>query len=298
LHKFFYRFRPDDEFLLDTIDKAIGDRALWMTPLSTQNDLTEASVAVRSVEQSKEEERTYEAGIRFMKFFSNSVSVAKRRQEVGEEEITKWMNAEAQRSFGSDICIRLLSAPESELPKLIEEARSKLRSACFATDPLSQSMWSYHASSNTGICLEYEYVHDRRFIFKLPGMNPVEYSADERALDRYDIWETLAYLAYAKSIEPGIFSISSNSDPRVFAARKLFLTKSAGWSWQEEFRVVDFGDTSGYAQWPKLKLKKVIFGPQTRRELVDDITRRFAGRLLFERAVHKPGDAKFQIVSL
>jgi hypothetical protein len=297
-----YRYRPNNNFLIDTIRQALLNNAIWMSPLSTQDDLIEASIAATQTDFSKEHDAKNHAIHRLASFIKQSNSELEEnsagRNKTDEQFIAHVQNV-ASKSLLTDLGGRLLSAKDEELPALIEEVRSELRCACFAETPLSSPMWGLYASNNTGVCLEYEdYYNCGAQIFHLRLPRNVVYSDDERTLDRYQIWEALAFLKYSQIVEQGMFSIRSGDDPRVLACKKLFLTKNTQWEWQKEFRVVDFGNQGGYAKWPHLKLKRVIFGKRTSEDLIDEILGQFAGQVLFSRIETSPGSPDLHLVEL
>ncbi|MEQ8901810.1 MAG: DUF2971 domain-containing protein [Roseovarius sp.] len=298
-----YRYRPKNEHLVDSIEKALKRKALWMTPLSSQDDLLEASVAKRRpTDFSEEQERTLRATRRLITFIIQSNTMMEKQKSgsaFSGAELNSWVDEEIKSSFRTEMLDQFLTAEDERLPDLIQEARSNLRCACFAPTPLSQPMWASYASEHQGCCLEYNDYYNYDFqIFNLLSPKPVEYSSSKRILDRYDIWEALAFLNYSSRIEAGPFSISSIDDPRVTAVKKLLLTKSEDWSYQKEFRVVDFGNESGYKQWPFLKLRRIIFGAATPDDLITEITGEFSGQLKFAKIEVLPGESEFQVVDM
>ncbi|WP_299482079.1 DUF2971 domain-containing protein [uncultured Roseibium sp.] len=297
-----YRYRPNNEFLLDSIEKALTEQALWMCPLSTQDDLVEASVALKPTDFSEKHKRMGEAFDRLATFWidSNSKLMAEQNgHHFSEAEFGKLMQEEITHSFQTVLGEKILNADEEELPNLVEECRAKLRCACFVSSPTSGVMWGLYANNHEGCCLEYDDHYNRHFyIFNLLAPKLIEYSQEKRILDRFDIWEVLAFLTYSNRIEGGPFSISSQNDPRVMAAKLLFLTKSNEFSWQEEFRVVDLGETQGYASWEHLKLRKVIFGARSSNEFIQEVRERFSTELTYSQITTEPGNPELQIVDI
>jgi hypothetical protein len=131
-------------------------------------------------------------------------------------------------------------------------------------------MWSHYASGHTGVCLQFEYSPGREFF----GLAlPVSY-ADEFP----DVTFT------------GIFNAPDQRTAMVQYGRLLFLHKSSHWSYEEEWRLVDFPNDGvrryGPRSFPAKLLTAIILGcrmsEERKREICDLLSARSPRPIVYE----------------
>ncbi len=115
-------------------------------------------------------------------------------------------------------------------------------------------MWSHYADCHKGICVEFRTDGDSSMF---SGAKPVVYSDDYPHLDLRDIVES----------------------KKTRAAAAWMLTKSSQWSYEKEWRVLDFEVGPGVHTFPANSLSSVILGcriPDVEREKVLKWTESFS----------------------
>jgi hypothetical protein len=103
---------------------------------------------------------------------------------------------------------------------------------CLSADPTNILMWSHYTSDHKGYCLEFE-ATDQTVVFG--EAQRVQYSED---YPKVDFFKT----------------------PNAAQVDLIFLTKYLGWSYEQEWRIVDYKNGPGLRTYPPNLLKKAIFG--------------------------------------
>ncbi|MHB1756767.1 MAG: DUF2971 domain-containing protein [Leptospirillum sp.] len=126
------------------------------------------------------------------------------------------------------------------LQKTLQEHVNKSRTICFSENPNNILMWAHYASKHEGYCFEFESVA-LKGINKLVGFYTVEYDSlnDLRPLINFSDaeWKEADFL------------------------KKIFLSKSKHWSYEEEIRMV-YVLAQTYFEFNPMALKKVILGAE------------------------------------
>lgn len=114
---------------------------------------------------------------------------------------------------------------------------------CFSKVPDSILMWSHYGLNHEGYCLEFEATEETPVFGEA---QPVLYSNNYPTVDFF-------------------------KTPKEEQADLIFLTKFTHWSYEQEWRIVDFIRGSGLRGYPPDLLKSVIFGLRTSEQHKEDI---------------------------
>lgn len=153
---------------------------------------------------------------------------------------------EEQDKSGAGATLGQLSRRKIESEKFREDTMKLIREqiqysvCCFTEQDDNILMWSHYAENHSGICLMYDLSETPEL---WPVFNPVVYSDDYPICDSYD-----------EVNKKGIF------------------TKSKHWSYEREWRVLNFA-TSGKMTINKKSLKGIIFGCRTRIDKAEEIVK-------------------------
>lgn len=134
----------------------------------------------------------------------------------------------------------------------------KVGVACFSEVSDSILMWSHYAASHTGVCVEFGHTKANSIIALAL---PITYSAD-----------------YAP--------IKAFADDTRRQVELVLLTKSDSWSYEREWRIVDFEAGVGARSLPATAIKSVILGcciePAVRSAILSCVFERMPKLLLFQ----------------
>jgi hypothetical protein len=129
-------------------------------------------------------------------------------------------------------------------------------------------MWSHYSQYHHGYCLEFEATGSTPFFGKA---HPVGYAADYPAVDFFNT-------------------------PKEKQFDLIFLTKHIGWSYEEEWRIIDHKVGSGIHEYPAKLLRGVIFGirmPENDRAMIRAWTQKRGHPVKFYEATQN--DRQFKI---
>lgn len=139
---------------------------------------------------------------------------------------------------------------------------------CFSKNYSKTTMWTHYAKNHEGVCL----------VFDLSHLDPfIDYEASRFTQGPVD-YDNYYPVNYMKSKIEGI--------------RKLFLTKSNDWKYEEEYRYILF-DSLDFIKFHKDFLKGVIFGLRVTNEQINDYK-----RFCLENGLNHLSFAKFKKDSL
>lgn len=252
----FFRYRTIDLALLDSriIDFELNESGIYLSGLDDLNDPCEGRL---TIEFSSEADA--------IRYWFNALSELHPHQDeisLLAEAISRHRIYKKSPDFSLDGVYNLYQTI----------GRKHIRIACFTTDPINMAMWASYAkyidSDNKvsidggGLCIEYQFGDEIR---KEP-FHPVLY--------------TSKVPTYNPSID----------DEKSLA--KVFLTKSTEWSYEQEWRLIrtltpiDTSDPPKTCN-SKLKIegavKRVIFGIETPRAIIDHILNRNTLNIDFKR---------------
>jgi hypothetical protein len=149
---------------------------------------------------------------------------------------------------------RLMSAPAKDHVTRCQTSLANIRATtgiyCFAGTPKNTLMWSHYASNHTGICLQFERVHD----FAVLGhAMTVKYVPDLPVVN----W----ILDFQESIGEMLFA------------------KHPCWQYEEESRIIAYNQAGRYLPFKPEALRRIIFGCRA-----SDSAKAAVDALLVERA--------------
>jgi hypothetical protein len=134
---------------------------------------------------------------------------------------------------------QVLSAGRWQDPEVLESHTQNVLSVlgrdigiyCLSGTPCSILMWSHYAQDHTGYCIQFEATDTPFFGRALPVLYSEKY--------------------------PFVDFFNTPNDVQV---DEIFLTKYIGWSYEEEYRIIDHENGGGLREYPKDLMKSVIFG--------------------------------------
>jgi Protein of unknown function (DUF2971) len=112
------------------------------------------------------------------------------------------------------------------------------RISCFSLLNDSILMWSHYADKHYGICLEFDNIASPRFVNLSDSKDISEGIVD------YSEYERINYL----------------SSDRMYAIKKLFISKSTSWSHEQEYRMILLGNKPEIQKFNRQFLKAIFFG--------------------------------------
>jgi hypothetical protein len=113
-----------------------------------------------------------------------------------------------------------------------QDLSSSIGLYCLSDDPTNILMWSHYGSDHKGYCLEFE------------------------ATSRTEVFGEAQRVQYSENYPKVDFFKTPNAAQVNF----IFLTKYLGWSYEREWRIIDFTRGPGLRSYPSGLLKSVIFG--------------------------------------
>lgn len=152
---------------------------------------------------------------------------------------------------------------------VVQMLGSKIGLYCLSRIPDSILMWSHYGCEHEGYCLEFEATDHTAMFGKA---QPVLYS------DSYPI-------------------VDFFKTPKEKQVDLIFLTKYTSWSYEQEWRIIDFKDGPGLHSYPPELLKSVIFGlrmTESNKTLIREWVKRRGHPIQFFQAIQD--DRKFSIV--
>lgn len=141
--------------------------------------------------------------------------------------------------------IRYAKNPDLLRAALNQAAKTQLNEnglSCFTGDPANILMWSHYSESHKGICLKFDVLADPRAFF---APFKVEYE------EEYPVWN---------HIKTDVGE----------STRKLITTKAKAWEYEQEYRVLKFGDPSNHG-FKKEALVEIIFGYKASESFIAEI---------------------------
>lgn len=151
---------------------------------------------------------------------------------------------------------------------LISKIRDNIRISCFSEKLYNMPMWAHYASNHAGFCIEYDFTnldYNNDFVKYL---FPIKYLES-----RYDITNILT-----RSIEKHVNE--GKIDSRVILLAFLMITKHDSWSYEKEWRIVDFNNKpskpfkSGLLKCP-IKPTAIYLGMNFDYNEIDDVKNKF-----------------------
>lgn len=144
---------------------------------------------------------------------------------------------------------------------------------CLSRVPDSILMWSHYGKNHSGYCLKFE------------------------ATDQTPVFGTALSVIYSDQY-PCVDFFNTPHDEQV---DKIFLTKYTGWSYEQEYRIIDHRSGPGPRDYPEELLKGVIFGsrmPKDDEEKIRLWTSRRDSPVDFYRAVQSTHGFSIEVVKL
>lgn len=251
-----YRYRPKvSEHFWDDLISAVKDSAIWIHPVTEQNDPFDSSPVYSKAPRTQ---------IRsFLKvFFKKHPGYS-----IGGTNIRK--ESEARGDLPSRI--RKLLSPTKEAAELFsnstidvfKEDRKNYCISCFSDRSDSVVMWSHYSDKHTGICIEFsargkpKFQHISIFDF-------VRYQ-NERPI--------ITDLELMKFISCFNFDDSEMSDKKIMdkILTALYLTKSKDWEYEQEWRVASRTCGSEYISIAPMYVSAVLIGVHAPPDLEKEI---------------------------
>lgn len=148
-----------------------------------------------------------------------------------------------------DLSNRFDDIPQSEFERIYKNNQiNKIKRSsicCFSKNHSKTTMWTHYAEDHKGVCLVFDLSHPVPFI---------DYEANRFTQGPVD-YENYYPINYMKSKTEGI--------------KRLFLTKSNDWNYEEEYRYILF-DRKDFIKFYKNFLKGVIFGLKVTDNQIND----------------------------
>lgn len=274
---FRYR-RLDTEYGMDELDRAINDRCVFVSSLSSVNDPFD-----------------------FKPFLSNDLKGTARdiskshprgrlisKEKFDELRGVRTSRAEYRRGLKKQNPYHLAKIEHRATVDAITRHQSQTRLACFSETNQSIPMWA-HYSSHSGFCIEYK--------LKLNDLNaatgwipmPVKYSNDRPEINVADV---RVFTGRSKDS-------SRNKEIKNVVFEQLYLTKSSEWSYEKEWRIFSTDPKPpAYEYVPTLIPVGIYLGMNTKKDSIEEIVKRYAGRILLSRAVPETSRFGFNFVRL
>lgn len=157
-----------------------------------------------------------------------------------EQEVTRSMTRKLYQDPAH------LSAMVNDLQTTVD----RVGIACFSEIPDNILMWSHYADSHKGVCIEFDRTQDDSIIAKAL---PVNYSPDYKRIKAF-------------------------GDDDQKQAKLVLLTKSKDWSYEREWRIIDYEGGVGIRSLHPASMKSIILGcsiePATRDAILSWLSKR------------------------
>lgn len=132
--------------------------------------------------------------------------------------------------------VELIRSDLDKMGNSISEKFNHLfRVGCLATDYKNRLMWSHYANGHKGFCVEYDYLQRSDSLKECVPL-PVIYS-DERPLIPWEV---------------ALDNNKENTDKLFEQLRRTLLTKDSVWSYENEWRIIISGSSSGNIAMPPI----------------------------------------------
>lgn len=151
--------------------------------------------------------------------------------EMIEAFRTKILSIENVKNYESRVeeCKReIMSSIEIFFPVISETSKKFSTTACFCEEVQNILMWSHYAGSHKGFALEYNFRPMLEKPIKNVGLFPVIYREERLDVSSYIGWAYLQIMGLR------------TKNPDTFASIKAILHKSSVWSYEKEWRLIDF----------------------------------------------------------
>lgn len=118
---------------------------------------------------------------------------------------------------------------------MISEVTQRVGLYCLSENNDSVLMWAHYGAEHTGYCLGFE------------------------STDSTPFFGTALQVQYSENLP----TIDTFNAPNEHQVQQLFLTKYSGWSYEQEWRIIDHTTGSGLKEYPAPLLKSITFGLRT-----------------------------------
>jgi hypothetical protein len=124
----------------------------------------------------------------------------------------------------------------------VQGATDKIGILCFSEDPLDMLMWGHYGEGHTGVCLQFSISATDQFFGRV---QPVVYSVKRPIFD--------PDRSYGENAEAAV------------------LTKSVGWMYEREWRILELYTGEGNYPFPSEKLTGLILGYRMEKKARDEV---------------------------
>ena len=132
----------------------------------------------------------------------------------------------------SDLEEKVIEVRDKTYLPFLKDFLSKMTVTCFSASGWdNQLMWSHYANSYSGICVEYDFAKMNNFI---GFMYPVEYSCERPTVTLKD----MGLISFEKDEDGNL----KTTDPNMSAIISYLLAKNKCWEYEDEWRIINFGD--------------------------------------------------------
>ena len=157
--------------------------------------------------------------------------IVKEYQHIDIEEKTIIDSLKMEKAL-SDLEEKVIEVRDKTYLPFLKDFLSKMTVTCFSASGWdNQLMWSHYANSYSGICVEYDFAKMNNFI---GFMYPVEYSCERPTVTLKD----MGLISFEKDEDGNL----KTTDPNMSAIISYLLAKNKCWEYEDEWRIINFGD--------------------------------------------------------
>lgn len=157
--------------------------------------------------------------------------IVKEYQHIDIEEKTIVDSLKMEKAL-SDLEEKVIEVRDKTYLPFLKDFLSKMTVTCFSASGWdNQLMWSHYANSYSGICVEYDFAKMNNFI---GFMYPVEYSCERPTVTLKD----MGLISFEKDEDGNL----KTTDPNMSAIISYLLAKNKCWEYEDEWRIINFGD--------------------------------------------------------